>query len=94
MCYNKLTISLTKNPMFYGRSKYIDIKFHYICEFVKDVEIKLEFYQSKDQVTYIFTKPLSIDTFTRLKKMMRMITLKELDLRETMMKLNQICYVY
>lgn len=86
MCNNKLTISLIKNPVFHGRSRHIDIKFHYICEFIRDAEIELEFCQSKDQVIDIFTKPLSKDAFIKLKKMMGVVTLKELDLREAMME--------
>lgn len=86
MCDNKSAIYLTKNPVFHERSKHIDIKFHYICELMKDAEIELQFYQSKDQVVNVFTKPLSADAFTRLKKMIKMVTLKELDLRKAKME--------
>lgn len=86
MSDNKSAISLTMNPMFHRSSKHIDIKFHYICELVKDAKIELEFCQSKDQVADVFTKPLSTDAFTRLKKMMEIVTLKELDLREALME--------
>lgn len=72
--------------MFHGRSKHIDIKFRHIHELVKDAIIELEFCQSKDQVADVFAKLLSTDAFTRLKKMMGIVTLKELDLRETMME--------
>ena len=67
---NKFVITLTKNPIFYGRSKYISIKFHYIKELVKNKEIELEYRRSKYQVAYIFTKPLKIDMFEKLKIML------------------------
>lgn len=81
MC-NKSAISLTKNPVLHEKSKHIDLKFHYIRELVRDVEFELEFCQSKDQVIDIFPNLLSTDVFTRLKKMMEMVTLNELDLRK------------
>ena len=73
LCDNKFAIALTKNPMFHGRSKHISIKFHYIRELVKNQEIELEFCRSKDQVTYIFTKPLKTDVFEKLKMMFGVI---------------------
>lgn len=41
MCDNKLVIVLVKNFVIYGRSKYIDIKYRYISEFVKNFENKV-----------------------------------------------------
>ena len=32
----KETIALTKNPIFHGKNKHIDIKFHYFHDLVKD----------------------------------------------------------
>lgn len=51
-CDNKSAIALTKNPVFHGRSKHIDIKYHYIRELVKRSEINLEFCKSEDQVAF------------------------------------------
>ena len=44
---NKLVIAFIKNLVFHGKSKYIDIKFHYINDLVKDKEIMFEFCSSK-----------------------------------------------
>ena len=46
-CDNKLVIAFIKNLVFHGKSKYIDIKFHYINDLVKDKEIMFEFCSSK-----------------------------------------------
>ena len=73
LCDNESTIALTKNPMFHDRSKHISIKFHYIRELVKKQEIKLEYCRSEDQVVDIFTKPLKIDVFKKLKMMLGVI---------------------
>ena len=41
---NKATISLIKNPVFYDRSKHIEIKFHYIRECVDRGFVKIDFF--------------------------------------------------
>ena len=81
-CDNKSAISLTKNPVFHGRSKHIDIKFHYIRELVKEREIEMEFCKSEDQVADILTKPLKAEVFNKLKEKMGMRTSESLSLRE------------
>ena len=83
-CDNKSTISLTKNPVFHGRSKHIDIKFHFIRDLVKDNEIVIEYCRSKEQVADIFTKPLKVDTFLKLKKTLGMMSYGKLGLRGAM----------
>ena len=74
-CDNKSTIALTKNPMFHGRSKHIDIKHHYIRELVKDKEIVVEYCASEYQVADIFTKSLKADLFLKLKRKLGMQSL-------------------
>ncbi|GKC17072.1 hypothetical protein Tco_1013854 [Tanacetum coccineum] len=39
---NKSAIALMKNPVFHGRSKHIDIKYHFIRECMEREEIKSE----------------------------------------------------
>ena len=87
-CDNKSAISLTKNPVFHGRSKHIDIKFHYIRELVSSKEIEVEFCKSEEQIADILTKPLKADIFHRLKEKMGMCTSDSLSLREAVGVLN------
>ena len=42
LCDNKSTIDLKKNLILREHSKYIDIKFYFICELVQDKEIICE----------------------------------------------------
>lgn len=49
-----------KNPALHGRSKHIDIRFHFICSLVTDGLIVLKHCKSKDQRADIFTKPLPV----------------------------------
>lgn len=88
---NKYVISLTKNPVFHGRGKHIDIKYHYIRDLVKDKEIMVKFCSSKDQVADIFIKNLKVDLFLKFKKMMGIKKCKELGLRKGVNNyLNQV----
>ena len=77
----KSTISLTKNPVYHGKSKHIDIKFHFIRDLVKDKEIVIEYCRSEEQVADIFMKPLKVDNFQKLKKSLGMMSYEELGLR-------------
>ena len=81
-CDSKSAISLTKNPVFHGRSKHIDIKFHYIRDLVKEDEIAMEFCKSEDQIADILTKSLKAETFYSLKQKMGMCSSESLSLRE------------
>ena len=72
-CDNKSAIALAKNPVFHGRSKHIDIKYHFIRDLVKSEKIVLQYCKSVDQVADMFTKPLKIDSFLKLKRMIGMV---------------------
>jgi len=84
LCDSKSAIALSKNPVFHGRSKHIDIKFHFIRDLVNDKEIELEFVRSEDQVADIFTKPLKAELFLKMKRLMGMMKFEDLGLREAM----------
>ena len=42
-CDNISSIALSKNPVFHGRSKHIEIRYHFIKELVENADIKTEF---------------------------------------------------
>ncbi|KAG6471756.1 hypothetical protein ZIOFF_069202 [Zingiber officinale] len=71
-CDSKSAIELTKNPVFYGRSKHFDIRCHFIRDLVRENEIAVNYCKSEDQVADIFTKRLKMETFMKLKKMLAM----------------------
>nr|XP_027097550.1 uncharacterized protein LOC113717096 [Coffea arabica] len=70
--------------IFHGRSKHIDIKYHFIRELVQEQEIVIDYCRSEDQVANILTKPLKLEMFMKLKKMLGMVKFEDLDLREAM----------
>lgn len=71
---NQSTIAMSKNPQFHGRSKHIDVKFHYIREMCNENVIHLMYCPSDDMLADIFTKGLNKDKFKRLRKMLGMST--------------------
>ncbi|KAL6420584.1 hypothetical protein ACFW04_014632 [Cataglyphis niger] len=51
-------LKLAKNPIFYGRTKHIDIKHHFVREALKDNLINLEYLCTEDMMADVFTKAL------------------------------------
>ena len=46
-CDNISSIALSENPVFQGRIKHIEIRYHFIRELVENGDIKMKFYKSK-----------------------------------------------
>ncbi|XP_020263104.1 uncharacterized protein LOC109839081 [Asparagus officinalis] len=67
---NKSAIQLAKNPLHHGRSKHIDTRFYFLKDHIKQKTIELKHCHTTEQVTDIFTKPLSGETFMRLRDML------------------------
>ena len=67
---NKSAIYLAKNPVFRGRSKHIDIRYHFIRECVERGEIILKHISSEHQRADLLTKPLSTVKFERMRKLL------------------------
>lgn len=80
-----ITISLYKNPALHGRSKYIDIKYHYTRQ-LANKEIKLEF------ASQMKKKPFKEMLFNKLR--IWNIELEEFELREAKAEFNlYFCFV-
>ena len=67
---NQSCIKMTKNPINHGRSKHIDIKYHFIRNEIKKGIIKLKYLQSNEMIADILTKPLSAPTFLKLRNLL------------------------
>ena len=68
MCDNSSAIKLSKNPVLHGRSKHIDVRFHFLRDLTKDGVVKLVHCGTSEQIADILTKPLSLETFVRLRE--------------------------
>ena len=72
-CDNNSTIQLSKNSVFHGRSKHIDIRFHFLRDLTRDKIVKLSYCNSQEQVADIMTKPLKLEQFLKLRSMLGMV---------------------
>ncbi|WVZ51925.1 hypothetical protein U9M48_003025 [Paspalum notatum var. saurae] len=61
------TISLAKNSVLHSRTKYIDVRFHFLRNHYEKGDIDLIHVVSANHLADIFTKPLEFDVFTRLR---------------------------
>ena len=56
---NQGTLNLAKNPVHHQRSKHIDVKYHFIRLEIANGNVDLKYVQSEENVSDIFTKPVS-----------------------------------
>ena len=63
LCENTSAIFLSKNPILYSRAKHIEIKHHFIRDYIQKGILNLNFVDTDHQWADIFTKPLSKDRF-------------------------------
>jgi hypothetical protein len=64
---NQSCIKFTENPVNHTRMKHINIKYHFIKEAVASSALKLKYIPSAQNVADILTKPVSTQTFDRLR---------------------------
>jgi hypothetical protein len=76
---NSSTIKLSKNPILHGRTKHIDVKFHFLRDLVKEGAVKLIHCRTREQVADILTKPLKLESFTRLRDLLGVQSIKTIN---------------
>ena len=72
MVDNQSTIALAKNLVLHDQSKHINMKFHFLRDYVDGGQIIIEFVEMGRQLTDVLTKPLGCLRLTELKKMIGM----------------------
>ncbi|KAD1378135.1 hypothetical protein E3N88_42917 [Mikania micrantha] len=75
---NKSAIALIKNPVFHGRSKHIDTRYHFIRESVEKEQIKIEYVRGEEQKADILTKALPRIKFEEMKDKLGLIEITSL----------------
>jgi len=71
-CDNTVVICLSKNPILHSRAKHIEIKHHFIRDYVQKGILDIQFIDTEHQWANIFTKPLTIERFNFIKKNLNM----------------------
>lgn len=59
--------------MFHGKSKHIDVKFHFLRDLVSEGAVKLKYCRTQEQIADIMTKPIKMEQFVKLRDMLGMI---------------------
>ena len=57
-CDNHSCIKLSENPVFHDRSKHIEIRYHFIRDYVQRGAVRLQYVLTDEQVANILTKAL------------------------------------
>ena len=73
---NKSAISLCKNPVYHERSKHIDVRYHYIRQWVEEERIIVEFTGTIEQLADLLTKPLGRVRFLELRDKIGIVKIK------------------
>ncbi|KAJ1254455.1 hypothetical protein BS78_K061300 [Paspalum vaginatum] len=60
-------ISVAKNPVLYSRTKHIDVRFHFLRDHYEKGDVDLIHVETENQLADIFTKPLDLSVFARLR---------------------------
>ena len=60
-------ISLARNPVLHSRTKHIDVRFHFLRNHYEKGDIDLIHVATENQLADIFTKPLELSAFSRLR---------------------------
>ncbi|KAJ6992892.1 Retrovirus-related Pol polyprotein from transposon TNT 1-94 [Populus alba x Populus x berolinensis] len=69
-CDNSSSIKLSKNPVLHGRTKHINVRFHFIRDLIKKGEVELVYCGTKEQIADIMTKPLKLEDFVKLRMLL------------------------
>ncbi|GKD18327.1 hypothetical protein Tco_1207485 [Tanacetum coccineum] len=65
-CDNTSAIAISNNPVLHSRTKHIDIRYHFIKDYILKGDIELYFIPTQYQLADTFTKPLDDPMFNRL----------------------------
>jgi hypothetical protein len=71
-CDNTVVICLSKNPILHSRAKHIEIKHHFIRDYVQKGIFDIQFIDTEHQWADIFNKPLTVERFDFIKKNLNM----------------------
>ncbi|XP_062104243.1 uncharacterized protein LOC133815415 [Humulus lupulus] len=77
-CDNTSAINLSKNPILHSRAKHIDIRHHFLRDHIQRGDIMLDFVSTNFQLADIFTKPLSDERFSFIRRELGMTNINEI----------------
>ena len=70
-CDNLGATYLLANPIFYARTKHVEVDYHFVHDRVAKKEIHIRFVPFRDQLADVFPKPLPVASFTAFRFKLR-----------------------
>jgi hypothetical protein len=81
-CDNQSCIKLSENPVFHDRSKHIEIRYHFIRDYVQRGAVELQYISTEEQVADILTKALNMGKFVFFRDKLGVVSNTFLGMRE------------
>ena len=78
-CDNSTTIKLSKNSVLHGRSKHIDVRFHFLRDLTREGTIELIYCGTLDQLADMMTKPRTVEAFQKSRSQLGVCQVPELN---------------
>ena len=66
-CDNESSIKISRNPVQHSKTKHIQIRHHFLRDYVLKGDISICHARTEDQLADIFTKPLDEKRFSKLR---------------------------
>ena len=64
-CDNMATMAYAMHPKYHGKTKHIQIRYHFIRDMIMENEVVLKHISTNEMVADSFTKPIVRDAFVR-----------------------------
>ncbi|RDX72871.1 Copia protein, partial [Mucuna pruriens] len=77
LCDNITAINLSKNPILYSKTIHIEIKHHFIMDYIQKKIFNIKFINTNEQLVNISTKPLLEDKLIHIRELLGMKFIKE-----------------
>jgi hypothetical protein len=81
-CDNQSCNKISKNPVFHDRSKHIEIRYHFIRDYVQRGVVELQYISTEEQVADILTKALNMGKFIFFRDKLGVVSNTFLGMRE------------
>jgi len=78
-CDNTSATNLSKNLILHSRTKHIEIRHHFLRDHAQKGDCILEFFDTKNHLAGIFTKPLPKENFFAIRRELGLIDLNNLE---------------
>jgi hypothetical protein len=67
LCDNGSAIHMADNPVEHSHTKHIDIRYHFLRDHQQKGDIEIAYVNTHNQLADIFSKPLDVNTFSKLR---------------------------